>query len=87
MGQVIALPNGKTDTIYGIEDIVRLIGEHIGDDARMFLEDYLAEPSDDAAYAHELEKEIEGLRAHHKEVMRELRSLSEVEARIIQQRR
>ena len=46
-----------------------------------------AAPDDDAAeYIDSLEKEIQELRNHHKAVMRELRTLSETEARLIQER-
>ena len=86
MPQTVQLKTGKCVTIFDLEDLLNLIGQQMGDDARCLLEDYIADIEDPEQYASELEKEIEKLRGHHHEVMQELRALSETEARLIQEK-
>lgn len=85
MPSVIALKNGKTETVFDLNDLFCLIEQHMGDDARRLLEELTAQPDDNTEYIEQLEKENRELREHHHAVMRELRSLSEQEARLIQE--
>ena len=86
MPQTIQLKTGKCVTVFDLDDLLNLIGQQMGDDARCLLEEYIADIEDPEQYASELEKEIEKLQHHHHEVMRELRILSETEARLIQEK-
>ena len=86
MPSVIQLKSGKTETVFDLEDLLRLVEQHMGDDTRRLLEE-LTSPEDDAAeYIADLETENQRLRDHHHEVMTELRFLSESEARLIQEK-
>ena len=85
MPSVIALKNGKTETVFDLNDLLCLIEQHMGDDARRLLEELTAQPDDNTEYIEQLEQENRELREHHHAVMRELRSLSEQEARLIQE--
>ena len=87
MPSVIQLKSGKTETVFDLEDLLRLVEQHMGDDTRRLLEELTSPEDDDAAeYIANLEKENQRLRDHHHEVMTELRSLSESEARLIQEK-
>ena len=86
MANVIQLKSGQIETVFDLEDLLRLVEEHMGDETRRLLEELTAPEDDDAEYIADLEKEIQKLRDHHHEVMTELRSLSETEARLIQEK-
>ena len=86
MPSVIQLKSGKTETVFDLEDLLRLVEQHMGDDTRRLLEELTAPEDDAAEYIADLEKENHRLRDHHHEVMTELRSLSESEARLIQEK-
>ena len=86
MANVIRLKSGRCETVFDLEDLLRLVEAHMGDETRRLLEDLTAPDDDAAEYIGSLEKEIQELREHHKTVMRELRTLSETEARLIQER-
>ncbi len=86
MPSMISLKNGKTETIFDLEDLLWLVEQHMGEETRRLLEELTAPDDDAAEYIGSLEKEIQELREHHKAVMRELRTLSEEEARLIQER-
>ena len=86
MPSVIALKNGKTETVFDLNDLLCLIEQHMGDDACRLLEELTAPPDDNAEYIEQLEQENRELRERHHAVMKELRSLSEQEARLIQER-
>lgn len=86
MSSVIQLKSGKIETVFDLEDLLRLVEQHMGDDTRRLLEELTAPEDDAAEYIADLEKENRRLRDHHHEVMTELRSLSETEARLIQEK-
>lgn len=86
MPSVIQLKSGKTETVFDLEDLLRLVEQHMGDDTRRLLEELTAPEDDAAEYIADLEKENQRLRDHHHGVMTELRSLSETEARLIQEK-
>ena len=86
MPSVVQLKSGKTETVFDLEDLLRLVEQHMGDDTRRLLEELTASEDDAAEYIADLEKENQRLRDHHHGVMTELRSLSESEARLIQEK-
>ena len=86
MANVIWLKSGQTETVFDLEDLLRLVEEYMGDETRRLLEDFTAPPEDQTEYIDYLEAENRQLRDHHHEVMTELRSLSETEARLIQEK-
>ena len=86
MANVIQLKSGQIETVFDLEDLLRLVEEHMGDETRRLLEDFTAPPEDQTEYIDYLETENRQLRDHHHEVMMELRSLSETEARLIQEK-
>ena len=86
MADVIQLSDGSVHTLFDERDALELIDRCMGAEMRKWLEDWLSEGDDDAAYIDDLEKEAEGLRAHHKEVMQELRRQSETIAALIREK-
>ena len=86
MANVIRLKSGQYETVFDLEDLLRLVDTHMGDETRRLLEELTAPPADNSEYIEELEQENRELRAHHHAVVRELRTLSETEARLIQER-
>jgi len=83
---VIQLKTGQTETVFDLEDLLRLVEQCMGSETRYLLEELTAPEDNDADYIADLEKEIQKLRDHHHEVMVELRKLSETEARLIQEK-
>ena len=86
MANVIRLKSGQCETVFDLEDLLRLVDTHMGDETRRLLEELTAPPADNSEYIEELEQENGELREHHRAVMRELRTLSETEAQLIQER-
>ena len=72
MADVLFLNDGRIETVFNEQDFLELVDECMGYDARCWLEERLAERDID-----DLEKEVDSLCAHHKEVMAELRQESE----------
>ena len=83
MANVITLPDGRNETIFDEQDFMELVERYMGSDARRWLEDWLGNNDDVADYIDDLEKETDSLRAHHREVMTELRTHSETIANLI----
>lgn len=85
MADVFKLPDGSMHTVFDIRDMMELIDTYIGEDASRWMEEYLAEEDVDdlSGYASDLEKEVEGLRNYHHDVMTKLREQSEKIARLI----
>ncbi len=86
MPNVIQLKTGQTETVFDLEDLLRLVEQCMGSETRYLLEELTAPEDNDADYIADLEKEIQKLRDNHHEVMVELRKLSETEARLIQEK-
>lgn len=86
MPNVIQLKTGQTETVFDLEDLLRLVEQCMGSETRYLLEELTAPEDNDADYIADLEKDIQKLRDHHHEVMVELRKLSETEARLIQEK-
>lgn len=86
MAHMITLNDGSMETIFDERDFLNMVDERLGMEARRWLEDYLSEGNEDAAYIDDLEIILDSAKAHHKEVMGELRKLSEEIAGIICQK-
>ena len=86
MANVITLPDGRNETIFDEQDFMELVERYMGSDARRWLEDWLGNNDDVADYIDDLEKEADGLRTHHREVMTELRKESETIAGLIREK-
>ena len=76
MAEVLQLSDGSIHTVFDIRDMMELIDSHLGYEARRWLGDYVSD----------LEKEVEGVRAHHREVMNSLRAESEKIACLIREK-
>lgn len=86
MADVIQLSDGSIHTIFNEHDALELVDRFMGMEMRRWFDDWLSEGDEDAAYIDDLEKEAEGLRARHKEVMAELRQQSETIAGLIREK-
>ena len=86
MADVIQLSDGSVHTIFDERDALELVDRYMGMEMRRWLEDWLSETEGDADYIDYLEKEVEGLRTHHREVMRGLRQQSETIAGLIREK-
>lgn len=86
MADVLRLPDGSIHTVFDLRDVMELIDTHLGMEVRRWLEEYLAEGDDLDVYAEDLEKEVEGVREHHREVMNLLRTQSETTAGLIREK-
>ena len=86
MADVIRLADGSAHVIFDDRDALDLIGTCMGMEIQQWLEDRLSDDDGADAYIDDLEKEIGGLRTHHKEVMAELREHSEAIAALIREK-
>ena len=86
MADVITLKNGRNENVFDECDFMELVDEHMGSDARRWLEDWLRDSEDDANYIDDLEKELTGAKEHHKDVMAQLRQQSETIAGLIREK-
>lgn len=86
MADVMQLSDGSVHSLFDERDALDLIDSCMGMEMRRWLENWISESDDDAAYIDDLEKEAEGLRDHHKEVMQELRQQSETIAGLIHEK-
>ena len=86
MADVLGLSDGSIHTVFDIRDVMELIDTHVGNEVRRWLEEYLTEDDDLGDYVSDLEKEVEGVRAHHREVMNSLRAESEKIACLIREK-
>ncbi len=86
MADVIQLSDGSVHTLFDERDALELVDHCMGMEMRRWFENWMSEGDDDAAYIEDLEKEAEGLRARHKEVMAELRQQSETIAGMIREK-
>ena len=86
MAHTVELADGSIHLISSERDMLDLVDEQMGYEARAALEEILSEHDLDADYIEELENDVKGLREHHKEVMEELRKLSEEIAGLISEK-
>lgn len=86
MADVIRLKDGSVHTVFDERDALELVRDYMGDDIHRWFEYCLSDREDDGAYIEDLEKEADGLRDHHREVMAELREQSEIIAGLIREK-
>lgn len=86
MANVIQLPDGRIETIFGERDFLDILESYMGTEARRWLEDWLGENDEVSDYIDDLEKETENLRARYREVMESLRKQSETIAALIREK-
>jgi hypothetical protein len=86
MADVIQLSDGSVHTVFNDRDALELIEAYMGGEIQRWLEDRLSDDEDAADYIDDLEKEADRLRAHHKEVMAEVRQHSEAIAALIREK-
>ncbi len=87
MADTLMMWDGGIRTVFSMDDFIQLVDEYMGMDARQWLEAGLSSSEGIWAYAEELEKDLERQKKHHREVMMELRSLSEKEAGLIEEKK
>lgn len=85
MIKTLMMWDGNVHTVFSLDDFLWLVDEYMGMDARKWLEETIAELEDEYGKEEyeELESLFEGMKIHHKEVMKRLRKLSEKEAGLI----
>ena len=86
MADVITLKNGRNEIVFDERSFLDLVDEHMGPDARHWLEDWLSENDDASDYIDDLEKELTSAKEHHKDVMAQLRQQSETIAGLIREK-
>ena len=98
MAEVIELLDGSIHTVSGERDILSLVEEKMGLEVRALIEDLLAktdpseaieapeDESEDDSQIEELEKRLDGVREHFRDVMKALREQSEVISGLIGKR-
>ena len=81
MGNLIRLKDGTLETIFSGEDLLYLIETHMGQEMKEAVVEWMNEidlqHADDEECIHELNELISEDHAHHKQVMKELRSEAE----------
>lgn len=87
MAHVITINGGGTETVFSLEDLMELVDEHLGMDARRALEEMLSDTYADEqeweAIEEEHKKELDEIREHYHSVILELREQSEILANLI----
>ena len=86
MADVITLKNGRNEIVFDERSFLDLVDEHMGSEARRWLEDWLHENDDASDYIDDLEKELTSAKEHHKDVMAQLRQQSETIASLIREK-
>ncbi len=86
MADEITLKNGRNEIVFDERGFLDLVDEHMGPDARHWLEDWLSENDDASDYIDDLEKELTSAKEHHKDVMAQLRQQSETIAGLIREK-
>ena len=99
MADVIELLDGSIHTVSGERDILSLVEEKMGLEVRALIEDLIAKPDPSEAIEdpvvesegddqciEELEKRLDGVGEHFRDVMKALREQSEVISTLIEKR-
>ena len=86
MADVVTLKYGRNEIVFDERGFMDQVDEHMGPEARRWLEDWLSETDDAADYIDDLEKELTGAKEHHKDVMAQLRQQSEMIANLIREK-
>ncbi len=86
MANVIQLVDGSIHTLFHEWDILDLVDEQMGYEAREAIKDLLLEKDYDESCVEDLESELEGMKDHHREVMEQLQKQSETIAGLIREK-
>lgn len=86
MATTIMLPDGRTETVFDLADLLRLIEERMGYEARDLLEEWIRPDSEAEDYIKYLEKEVEAQKTRRLEAMKALRKQSETIAELIREK-
>ena len=86
MATTILLPDGKVETVFDLADLLRLIEDRMGWEARELLEEWIRPDSDAEEYIAYLEKEVEAQKARRLDAMKALRKQSETIAELIREK-
>ena len=85
MAHVITLKSGRNETVFDLRDLLCLVDEHMGYEARRLLEEF-TETDESEEYIACLEKDADERREHYRDVMRQLREQSETIASLIREK-
>ena len=75
--EMLGMNDGTIEYVSDLRDFLELADKYMGFDARRWLEELFEEELQNSLYAGELEKEIDGLKEYHKEVIRSIRKHDE----------
>lgn len=75
--EMLRMNDGTIEYVADLRDFAELVDKYMGLDARRWMDDLLEEALEDSRYAAELEKDIEGLKEYHREVIRDIRKHDE----------
>ena len=86
MARTILLPDGKVETVFDLADLLRLIEDRMGWEARELLQEWIRLDSDAEEYIAYLEKEVEAQKGRRLDAMKALRKQSETIAELIREK-
>ena len=86
MARTILLPNGNVETVFDLADLLRLIEDRMGWEARELLEEWIRPDSDAEEYIAYLEKEVEAQKSRRLDAMKALRKQSETITELIREK-
>ena len=86
MATTILMPGGKIETVFDLADLLRLIEDRMGWEARELLEEWIRPDSDAEEYIAYLEKEVEAQKNRRLDAMKALRQQSETIAELIREK-
>ena len=86
MATTIMLPDGKVETVFDLADMLRLIEDRMGWEARELLEEWIRPDSDAEEYIAYLEKEVETQKTRRLDAMKALRKQSETVTELIREK-
>ena len=66
--------DGKQEVVLGMDDFVKLVGQHMGFEAETYLKNWLCEQKDCKAEVEAVEDQIDKMTTHTRNVYGELRS-------------
>ena len=86
MATTILMPGGKIETVFDLADLLRLIEDRMGWEARELLEELIRPDSDAEEYIAYLEKEADGQKTRRLDAMKALRKQSETITELIREK-
>lgn len=86
MATTIMLPDGRSETVFDLADLLRLIEDRMGYETRDLLEEWIRPDSEAEEYIRYLEKEVESQKSRRLGAMKALREQSETIAGLIREK-